>query len=221
MTDKILCSCVNCLKETNGQGKLITRKTHSIHMKIEKEYSDPDQLSLVAFIPDNVPISGFQSKLKKISSGFQSKPKKIPTEVRKSTDSLEPMEIEVSEQSAESPKQQHLPADDPVDSGEMSYDISPELSEEGSENVPEDDPIDSDDGNDISPELLELLEGGSEDEFNMMEGGSEEEFSLPEEREYPSDLGNFDSIFLFSYLFLKIFLIKSFVPIFTQNYLKR
>jgi len=213
MTDKILCSCVNCLKETNGQGKLITRKTHSIHMKIEKEYSDPDHVPLIAFIPDNMPISSG-------SLHIQSKPKKIPTEVGQSTESLEPMEIEVPEQSAESPEQQHLPEDDPVDSDDGD-DIFPELSEEGSENVPEDDPIDSDDGDDISPELLELLEGGSEDEFNMMEGGSEEEFSLPEEREYPSDLGNFDSIFLFSYLFLKIFLIKSFVPVFTQNYLKR
>jgi len=186
MTDKILCFCVNCLKETNGQDKLITRKTHSIHMKIEKEYSDPDHVPLIAFIPDNMPISSG-------SLHIQSKPKKIPTEVGQSTESLEPMEIEVPEQSAESPEQQHLP---------------------------EDDPVDSDDGDDISPELLELLEGGSEDEFNMMEGESEEEFSLPEEREYPSDLGNFDSIFLFSYLFLKIFLIKSFVPVFTQNYLK-
>ena len=184
MTDKILCSCINCLKDTDGQGKLVTRKTHSIHIKIEKEYSDPDHVPLIAFVPENM----------RISSGFsrvQSDPEKRLTEIGQSTESSEPMEIKVPEQSAESSEQQHLS---------------------------EDDLIDSDDEDDISPELLEE---GSEDEFNMMEGGSEEEFNLPEEREYPSDLGNFNSNFLFSYLFLKISFIKSFVPVFTQNYLKR
>ena len=210
MTDKILCSCINCLKDTDGQGKLVTRKTHSIHIKIEKEYSDPDHVLLIAFVPENM----------RISSGFsrvQSDPEKRLTEIGQSTESSEPMEIEIPEQSAESSEQQHLSEDDLIDSDDGD-DISPKLSEEGSEDVPEDDPIDSDDEDDISPELLEE---GSEDEFNMMGGGSEEEFNLPEEREYPSDLGNFNSNFLFSYLFLKISFIKSFVPIFTQNYLKR
>ena len=210
MTDKILCSCINCLKDTDGQGKLVTRKTHSIHIKIEKEYSDPDHVPLIAFVPENM----------RISSGFsrvQSDPEKRLTEIGQSTESSEPMEIEIPEQSAESSEQQHLSEDDLIDSDDGD-DISPKLSEEGSEDVPEDDLIDSDDEDDISPKLLEK---GSEDEFNMMEEGSEEEFNLPEEREYPSDLGNFNSNFLFSYLFLKISFIKSFVPVFTQNYLKR
>ena len=201
MTDKILCSCINCLKDTDGQGKLVTRKTHSIHIKIEKEYSDPDHVPLIAFVPKNM----------RISSGFsrvQSDPEKRLTEIGQSTESSEPMEIEVPEQSAESSEQQHLSEDDLIDSDDGD-DISPKLSEEGSEDVPEDDLIDSDNENDISPELLEE---GSEDEFNMMEGGSEEEFNLPEEREYPSDLGNFNSNFLFSYLFLKISFIKSLFP---------
>ena len=164
MTDKILCSCINCLKDTDGQGKLVTRKTHSIHMKIEKEYSDPDHVPLIAFIPENM----------RISSSFlcvQSDPEKILTEIRQSTESSELMEIEVLEHSAGSSEQQHLSKNDPIDS-DNGDDIFPELSEEGSENVPEDNLIDSNDGEDISPELLEE---GSEDEFNMMEGGSEDQ----------------------------------------------
>ena len=75
MTDKILCSCINCLKDTDGQGKLVTRKTHSIHIKIEKEYSDPDHVPLITFVPENM----------RISSGFsrvQSDLEKILTEIR-------------------------------------------------------------------------------------------------------------------------------------------
>ena len=203
MTDKILCACINCLKDTNGQGKLVTRKTHSIHMKIEKEYSDPDHVPLIAFILENMRISSSFSRV-------QSDLEKILTEIGQSTESSEPMEIKVPEQSAGSSEQQHLSEDDPIDSDDEDN-ISPELSEEGSENVPEDDPMDSDDEDDISPKLLEE---GSEDEFNMMEGGSEEEFNLPEEREYPSDLGNFN---FFLFLFIpENFLYKIFSRFYTE-----
>ena len=55
MDNKILCTCTICKREMGDQGKLVSYKTHSYHMKNEKIYhSDPDN---IPFISDDLCFS--------------------------------------------------------------------------------------------------------------------------------------------------------------------
>ena len=133
MVNKILCTCTNCKRETGGQGKLISYKTHSRHMKNEKiYYPDPDN---IPFIPDDTRFSsGSMSAQSDTCFSSGSMPAQStdfePQELLESAsesefeESLEGIPEEISEQ-------------DPVDSDDSESDISSKLVDIESDNSSE------------------------------------------------------------------------------------
>ena len=144
MVNKILCTCTNCKREMGSQGKLISYKTHSRHMKNEKiYYPDPDN---IPFIPDDTRFSSgsmpAQSDTRFSSSSIPAQ--SMPTQ---STD-FEPQEL--LESASESEFEESLEG------------IPEEISEQNL--------VDSDDSeSDISSKLVDIESDNSSEEFNVPE----------------------------------------------------
>ena len=120
MVNKILCTCTNCKREMGSQGKLISYKTHSRHMKNEKiYYPDPDN---IPFIPDDTRFSS--GSMPAQSTDFE--PQELLESASESEfeESLEGIPEEISEQ-------------DPVDSDDSESDISSKLVDIESDNSSE------------------------------------------------------------------------------------
>ena len=133
MVNKILCTCTNCKREMGGQGKLISYKTHSRHMKNEKiYYPDPDN---IPFIPDDMRFSSgsmpaqfdicfLSSSMPAQSTDFELQELLESVSESEFKKSLEGIPEEISEQ-------------DPVDSDDSESDISFKLVDIESDNSSE------------------------------------------------------------------------------------